>query len=146
MGSERSPSQGTDTHNPLHKTCATLEQLDRVERAFSTELNEVNKKTTIMEDKLEKAENKIQRHRGREEKLKLDDGSDKLHNLRRVIEEKIHEVQKEFSKVDQRIEDNADTNNKELDELAANVQDNLGRVKQKIEHHKDDMANSIRLH
>ena len=34
MGSERSPSPGTDTHNPWHKKCATLEQLDRVERAF----------------------------------------------------------------------------------------------------------------
>ena len=28
MGSERSPSPGTDTHNPLHKKCAILEQLD----------------------------------------------------------------------------------------------------------------------
>ena len=61
------------------------------------------------------------------------------------MEEKIHEVQKRWSKVDQRIEDNADTNTKDLDELAANVRENLGRVKQRIEHHKDDMAKSIRL-
>ena len=32
MGLERSPSPGTHTHNPLHKKCATTEQLDRVER------------------------------------------------------------------------------------------------------------------
>ena len=47
--------------------------------------------------------------------------SDKLQDLRREIGEKIHEVQKKLNKVDQRIEDNADTNNEELDELAANV-------------------------
>ena len=75
----------------------------------------------------------------------MDDGSDKLHDLRRIIEEKIHEVQRKLSKVDQRIEDNADTNTEELDELPANVRDILGRVKEKMEHHKDDMAKSIRL-
>ena len=49
----------TDTHNPLHKKCATLEQRNRVERAFSTELNEVKKKTTTMEEELQKVENKF---------------------------------------------------------------------------------------
>ena len=121
MGSERSPSPGTDTHNPLHKKCATLEQLDGVELAFSTELNEVKKKTTTMEEELGKVENKIQPIGRREEQPKLDDGSDKLQDLCRKIEEKIHEVQNKLNKVDQRIEDNADTNTEELDELAANV-------------------------
>ena len=132
MGSERSPSPGTDTHNPLHKRCATLEQLDRVKRAFSTEYNEVKKETTTMEEELEKVGNKIQRIGRLEEKPKLDDGSDKLHDLRREIEEKIHAVQKDLSKVDQRIEENADTNTEELDELAANVRDNLGRDRNEV--------------
>ena len=41
--SERSQGPGTDTHNSLHKRCDTLEQLDQVERAFSTQLHEVKK-------------------------------------------------------------------------------------------------------
>ena len=75
----------------------------------------------------------------------MDDGSDKLHDPRREIEEMIHEVDIKLSKVDERIEDNTDTNTEEFDELAANVRDSLGRVKEKIEHHKDNMAKSIRL-
>ena len=79
--SERSPNPGTDTHNLLHKKCATLEQPDRVERAFSTELKEVKNRTTTLAEELEKVENKIEQIRRREEKYKLDDGSDKLHDL-----------------------------------------------------------------
>ena len=98
-----------------------------------------------MEDELDNVENKVQRIRRRDEKLKFDNGSDKLHDLCQEIDAKIHEVQKKLSKLDQTIEDDADTNTEELHELAANVRDNLGRVKGKIEHHKDDMSKSIRL-
>ena len=82
IGSERRPSPGIDTDNPLHKKFATLEQLDRVKRAFSTELNEVNKKMTAMEEEFQKVENKNETIGRREEKSKLHDGSDKLLDLR----------------------------------------------------------------
>ena len=96
-----------------------------------------------MEEELEKVEDKIQRIGRREEKSKLDNGSDKLNDLLREMEEKIHEVGKKLNKVDQRIEDQADTNTEEPDELAANVRQSLGRVKEKIEHHKDEMTKNI---
>ena len=47
--------------------------------------------------------------------------------------------------MEQKIEDNADTNTEEYIELAANVRENLGWVKEKMEYHKDYMAKSIRL-
>ena len=65
-----------------------------------------------MEETLEKVDNKIQRIGRRREKSKLDDGSDKLHDVRLEFEEKMHEVQKKLNKVDQGIEDQADTNTK----------------------------------
>ena len=145
IGSERSPSPGTAIHNPFHKKSAPLQLLDRVEGTFSTELNEVKKKTTTMDKELGKVENKIQRLGRREEKSKLEDGSDKLHDLCKKVQEMIHEIRKKLSKVDQTIQDNADTHTGDLDDLAVNVQENLGRVKDKIEHHKDDMAKSIAL-
>ena len=108
-------------------------------------MNEINKTSTTMEEELEKVENKNQRIRRCQEKSKLDDGCDGLHDLHREIEEKVLGVQNKLSKVDQRIKEKADTNTEEFDALAANVRENLGRVEEKIEHHKDDMARSIRL-
>ena len=85
-----------------------------------------------MEEKVEKVENKIQRIGRTKENFKVDDGPDKLHDLRRRIGDKIHEVQKKLDKVDKRIENNADTNTEEMDELAKIVRENLGPVKEKI--------------
>ena len=86
-----------------------------------------------MKEILEKVNNKIQLIGRRGQKSNLDNGSDKLHDLCQEIEDKIHEVQKKLNKVDQRIHDNVEMNTEELDELAANVCENLGQVKEKFE-------------
>ena len=93
-------------------------------------MNELNTKMTTMEEKLEKVEKEIQRIGRREEKSKLDDGSDKFHDLSGEFEGKINEVLIKLDKVDQRNEDNTDSNTEELDEPAANDQEDLRRVKE----------------